>query len=177
MVDVAFMVKTCPKMLKLLNIKFMPSDYQQRLFKEYQNLKQKELSISALTEEFLKLQIRTGLQEDEEDDEHAAARYVNGLRYQLQDELALLKVNSVDEAYQLALKAEEKLNRRGKAAIKRGSNSLNRGRGNYPRSTSEADSSMEQKPDFQSRGSFGHFEPCKFSTDCTTQMLIDTLYL
>lgn len=133
-------IKSWPKMLKRLNVKFMPADYQQRLFKEYQNLRQKELSISAFTEEFLKLQIRTGLQKD---DEHAAARYVNGLRYQLQDELALLKVNSVDEAYQLALKAEEKLNRRGKAAFQRGSSSLNKGRGNYSRSTSEADSSME----------------------------------
>ena len=63
----------------------------------------------------MKLQIRTDLQED---DEHAAARYVNALRFQLQDELALIKVSSVDKAYQLALKDEEKLNRRNKAAIK-----------------------------------------------------------
>ena len=45
-------IKSWPKMLKRLNVKFMPSDYQQRLFKEYQNLRQKELSISAFTEEF-----------------------------------------------------------------------------------------------------------------------------
>ena len=102
-------------MLKLLKVKFMPFDYQQRLFRDYQNLRQKDLSISAFTEEFLKLHIRTDLQED---DEHAAARYVNALRFQLQDESSLIKVSSLDEEYQLAVKTEEKLNRRSKAAIK-----------------------------------------------------------
>ena len=104
----------------------MHSNYQQKLFRDYQNLRQKGLSIFAFTEEFLKLQIRTDLQED---DEHATVKYVNALRFQLQDELALIKVSSVDEAYQLALKAEEKLNRRSKAAIKRGGSNMNRGRG------------------------------------------------
>ena len=108
-------IKLWPKMLKLLKVKFMPSDYQQRLFRDYQNLRQKDLSISAFTEEFLKLQIITDLQEY---DENATHRYVNALRFQLQDELAMVKVSFVDEPYQLALKAKEKLNRRSKAKIK-----------------------------------------------------------
>ena len=89
-------IKLWPKMLKLLKVKFMPSDYQQILFRDYQNLRQKDLSISAFTEEVLKLQIRAYLQED---DEHAAARYVNALRFELQYELALIKVISMEEAY------------------------------------------------------------------------------
>ena len=56
----------------------------------------------AYIKEFMKLQIRTSLQEG---NEHTVARYKNGLRFQLQNELALLRVNYVDEAYQLALKA------------------------------------------------------------------------
>ena len=71
-------IKLWPKMLKLLKVKFMPSDYRQKLFRDYQNLSQKDLSISALTREFLQLQIRTDLQED---DEHSVARYVNALRF------------------------------------------------------------------------------------------------
>ena len=57
----------------------------------------------------------------------------------------------MDKAYQLALKAEEKLNRRSKAAIKRGGSNMNKGRGSFPKSTSEAESSSEQKPDSQGR--------------------------
>ena len=85
-------IKLWPKMLKLLKVKFMPSDYQQRLPK----FKAKGLIHICIYGGILKLQIRTNLQED---DEHAAARYVNALRFQLQDELALIKVSSVDEAY------------------------------------------------------------------------------
>ena len=40
------------------------------------------------------------------------ARYVNGLRFDIQDELGLLSLRSVEEAYQVSLKAEEKLMRK-----------------------------------------------------------------
>ena len=57
----------------------------------------------------------------------------------------------MDEAYQLALKAEEKLNRRIKAAIKRGGSNMNKGRGSSSKRTSEAEFSSELKPDSQGR--------------------------
>ena len=41
-----------------------------------------------------------------------AARYVNGLKLSIQDELSMHCVNSMEEAYQLALKVEEKQNRK-----------------------------------------------------------------
>lgn len=69
-----------PKMLKHLRTKFMPSDYQQKLFKEFENLKQRELIVSAYTEEFLRLQIMTNLGEK---DDHVVARCINGLQFQL----------------------------------------------------------------------------------------------
>ena len=40
------------------------------------------------------------------------ARYVNGLKFSIQDELSMHHVNNMEEAYQLALKAEEKKNRK-----------------------------------------------------------------
>jgi hypothetical protein len=40
------------------------------------------------------------------------ARYLNGLRYEIQDELSMLTIRTVEDAYQMALKAEEKLSRK-----------------------------------------------------------------
>lgn len=40
------------------------------------------------------------------------ARYVNGLRMDIQDEISILSPKIVEEAYQMVLKAEEKLMRK-----------------------------------------------------------------
>ena len=37
------------------------------------------------------------------------ARYINGLRYDIQDELSLLNLKTVEDVYQVASKVEEKL--------------------------------------------------------------------
>ena len=42
-------------------------------------------------------------------------RYVNGLKLEIQDEISILSPKSVEEAYQMALKAEEKLLRKQSA--------------------------------------------------------------
>ena len=47
-----------------------------------------------------------------EDKPDKIARYINGLIFDIQDELGLLSLRSVEEAYQVALKAEEKLMRK-----------------------------------------------------------------
>ena len=66
-----------------------------------------------------------------EDDENATTRYIISLRFQLKDMFALLKVNIVDEAYQLASKYEEKLNQQSKTTNKQGDNNISRDRINY----------------------------------------------
>jgi hypothetical protein len=40
------------------------------------------------------------------------ARYLNGLRYDIQDELSMVTIRKVEDAYQMALKAEEKLSQK-----------------------------------------------------------------
>ena len=47
-------------------------------------------------------------------------RSINGLILEIQDELRLLSPNSMEEAYQCALKVEEKLNRKQNSIRGRG---------------------------------------------------------
>lgn len=47
-----------------------------------------------------------------EDDAKKVSRYINVLRYNIQGELCMLQVHTVEEAYQYALKVEENLNKR-----------------------------------------------------------------
>ena len=56
------------------------------------------------TEEFYRLDIRSG---HVDDDVEKIARYINGLRSGIQDEISFMKLESVEEAYQYALKAKE----------------------------------------------------------------------
>ena len=74
-----------------------------------QNLRQKLMTVKEYTEEFYKLNIRAVHRES---DDEKVVRYMNGLRYDIQDELSMLTIRTVKDAYQMSLKAEEKLNRK-----------------------------------------------------------------
>jgi hypothetical protein len=52
------------------------------------------------------LNIRVGHRES---DDEKVARYMNGLRYDIQDEMSMVTIWTVEDAYHMALKAEEKL--------------------------------------------------------------------
>jgi hypothetical protein len=56
-----------------------------------------------------RLNIRAGHRESNDE---KVARYMNGLRYEIQDEMSMLTIRTVEDAYQMALKAEEKLSRK-----------------------------------------------------------------
>jgi hypothetical protein len=64
------------------------------------------MTLKEYTEEFYKLNIRAGHRES---DDEKVSRYLNGLRYDIQDELIMSTIKTVEDAYQMALKAEEKL--------------------------------------------------------------------
>ena len=64
------------------------------------------MSVKEYTEEFYKLNIRASHRES---DHKKVARYMNGLRYDIQDEMI---IRTIEDAYQMALKAEEKLSRK-----------------------------------------------------------------
>jgi hypothetical protein len=80
--------------------------------------------VKEYTEEFYKLNIRAGHMEN---DEEKVARYINGLRYEIQDEISMMTMRTVEDAYQVALKVEEKLAR--KQSQRNRGKSPNRGRG------------------------------------------------
>ena len=61
-----------------------------------------------------------------EKDDEKVARYINGLRYEIQDEINMMKMSIVEDAYHIALKVEEKLAR--KQIQRSRGRSLNRGK-------------------------------------------------
>jgi hypothetical protein len=70
------------------------------------NLRQKLMIVKEYTEEFYRLNIKAGHCESNDE---KVARYMNGLRYEIQDEMNMMTIQMVEDAYQMALKVEEKL--------------------------------------------------------------------
>ena len=60
-------------------------------------------------EEFYRLNIREGHRES---DDEKVVRYMNGLRYDIQDEMSMVTIRMVEYAYHMSLKEEEKLSRK-----------------------------------------------------------------
>jgi hypothetical protein len=102
-------IKSWDRMIAKMKAKFIPRDYQISLFRRMQNLRQKLMSVKEYTEEFYKLNIRAGHCES---NDKKVARYMNGLRYEIQDEMSMETIRTVEDAYQMALKVEEKLRRK-----------------------------------------------------------------
>jgi hypothetical protein len=96
-------------MISKMKEKFIPRDYQITLFRWMQNLRQKLMMMKEYTEEFYKLNIQAGHRES---DDEKVSRYLNGLRYDIQDELSMMTIGIVEDAYHMALKVEEKLSRK-----------------------------------------------------------------
>ena len=94
---------TWPKMVNKVKKKFLPADYQVSLLRKMKNLKQKDMTVKEYTKEFYRLDIRS---RHVDDDVNKIARYLNGLSCEIQDEISFVKLESVEEAYQYALKVE-----------------------------------------------------------------------
>eukprot|EP00253_Pinus_taeda_P008970 PITA_08970 len=105
-------IKKWARMEAKLKEKFLPKDYQIMLYRQVQNLKQRGMTVKEFTEEFYKLNLRAGFVEDTPE---KTAIFVNGLRGEILDEIGILSPRTLDEAYQFALKPEEKINRKQNA--------------------------------------------------------------
>ena len=86
------------------------------------------MSVREYTEYFYKVNIRAGYVQDTVE---KVVIYMNGLRMDIQDEISLLTPRKVEEAYQLALKAEDTITRRqsnrGRGSNKGRGQKINRG--------------------------------------------------
>jgi hypothetical protein len=61
-----------------------------------QNLRQKGMIVKEYTEEFYMINIRAGHQDS---DDEKVARYMNGLRYEIQDEMSMVMIRNVEDSY------------------------------------------------------------------------------
>jgi hypothetical protein len=102
-------IKSWDRMVAKMKDKFIPRDYQITLFRRMQNLRQKLMSVKEYTEEFYRINIRVGHRES---DDEKVSRYMNGLRYDIQDEMIMMTIQNVEDDHQIALKDEEKLSQK-----------------------------------------------------------------
>ena len=96
-------------MVDKLKKQFIPVDYELDLFRKMQGLKQAGKSVQDYTEEFYRLNIRVG---HAKENKEKVACYLSGLRPSIQEELILVRMTSIQEAYQFALQVEKKLNKK-----------------------------------------------------------------
>jgi hypothetical protein len=89
-------IKNCDRMVAKLKAKFIPQYYPINLFRKFQNLRQKGRRVKQYTKEFYKLKIIT-IQREKDDEK--VVRYINGLRYEIQDEINMITVKTVEDYY------------------------------------------------------------------------------
>ena len=113
--------------------------------------------MNAYSEEFHRLTLKAKKQEEELE---RVARYLNGLRMKIQEEISLLALDTLGKCFQLALKVEEKLKRKSERRQGGRSGRNDQGRGNFnnrgqgQRSQGESNP-KEQVGDSSSRGGYG----------------------
>ncbi|GJU74657.1 hypothetical protein Tco_1266062 [Tanacetum coccineum] len=89
-----------------LRKRFLPPNHDQILFNLLQNCAQGNRSVEVYTAEFHRLSSRNDLSETES---QQVTRYINGLRPEIQDRISLVPVYTLDDAYNLAIRAENQL--------------------------------------------------------------------
>lgn len=101
-------VHAWPKMKQLMRAIFLPPDYEQILYQQYQNCKQGMKTVNEYTEEFYRLNAQNNLLETEG---QQIASYMGGLRIAIQDKVSLHAVWTLSKAVNLAVKIEMQLAR------------------------------------------------------------------
>jgi hypothetical protein len=96
------------KMKRLLNSRFLPPDFEQRLFQQYQECRQGVRTFQAYVDDFYRLSAHNDLMETEA---QLVARFIGGLCLPIQDKVSMQRVFTLTEAVSLATRAEKQLER------------------------------------------------------------------
>ena len=97
-------IRSWPKMLRLMKKRFLPINYQQLLYNQYQQCHQGSRSIMDYTEEFYRLGARNNLLETEH---QQISRFIHGLRDEIKDIVHLHPLTFLSDAISLASKIED----------------------------------------------------------------------
>jgi hypothetical protein len=100
------LVNSWLKMKRLLKARFLPSDFQQRLFQQYQECRQGGWTIQAYVDHFYRLSARNDLMETKD---QQVARLIGGLCVAVQDKVSMHPVFTLNKAISLATRAEKQL--------------------------------------------------------------------
>ena len=90
-------------MKQLLQRDFLPSDYEQISFQQYQRCRQGQRSVYEYTAEFMRLAERNDLRKTEG---QQVVRYLDGLKLQIQDKIGVHVLRNLNEAKNMALRVE-----------------------------------------------------------------------
>ncbi|XP_059064560.1 uncharacterized protein LOC131856697 [Cryptomeria japonica] len=152
-------ITTWSRMKAMMKDQFFPSDYAIQTKRLRQNQKQKDMDVMTYTKKFHKLSLRGGL----EDEDEKVARYLNGFRYNMQDEIGLSIPKTLGECFQLATRVEEKVKRKQERHGGSGRGNENRVRGSRPNSEGQGQDKNDKSNDtfydhrggYRSGGRFG----------------------
>ncbi|KAK0596022.1 hypothetical protein LWI29_012048 [Acer saccharum] len=97
-------IATWEKMKSKFMSKFLPPDYEQRLYVQLQNCKQGNRTVEEYIDEFIRLNCRNLLPDNEN---MQIARFRGGLKREIQDQMKMLNTFTLGQAFDLARKAEE----------------------------------------------------------------------
>jgi hypothetical protein len=97
-------IATWEKMKSKFMGKFLPLDYEQRLYVQLQNCKQGNQTVEEYIDEFIRLNSRNLLPDNEN---MQIARFRGGLKRDIQDQMKMLNTFTIGQAFDLARKAEE----------------------------------------------------------------------
>ncbi|KAA0040321.1 RNA-directed DNA polymerase-like protein [Cucumis melo var. makuwa] len=93
-------------MKKLLKAHFLPPNYEQTLYNQYQNCHQGSRTVAEYIEEFRRLSAGTNPSENEQ---HQIARFIGALRFDIKEKVKLQPFRFLSEAISLAETVEEML--------------------------------------------------------------------
>lgn len=88
---------------------YLPKDFEIQMHKKRLNLKQRDMDVANYIEEFHKLSLRSKIKEEES---VKVARYLNGLKWAIAEEMNLFTPTTILGFQQMAQKVEERLRRR-----------------------------------------------------------------